>query len=195
MRKFEHLKRMFLLLTVCTGMFANSGCTMVFDWFIEDTLFPIYNHFGMPPVIPVSAYQSQKIEDAYWEEERYTRVPILDPVEGENAPIFCLDPPTPDEVMRSLPDPTVNGYAFLAETTRNNVRIVVEPLVDRLDECKFVPLVGPARLHHCHYKCIVYYDKTLRSQWPIPFTHTDETQEVIYIDHDHLIRCAGPPAN
>ena len=57
------------------------------------------------------------------------------------------------------------------------------------------PLVGPARLHPCHYKCTVYFDKTIRSDWPIPFTHTDQSQEVVYIDHDHLIRCAGPQTN
>jgi hypothetical protein len=32
----------------------------------------------------------------------------------------------------------------------------------------------------------------MRSYWPIPFTHTDQTQEVVYIDKDHLIRCTGP---
>ena len=51
------------------------------------------------PIIPVSPYFSQQIEDAYWEEERYEKVPVLDPVEGEHAPLFCLDPPSDDEVM------------------------------------------------------------------------------------------------
>ncbi len=143
------------------------------------------------PFVPVSAYYSQKIEDAYWEEERYDKVPILDPVEGEHAPLFCMDPPSDDEVMRSLPDSTDGGFPFLAETSRNNVRIVVEPIVDRIDECRFYPLVGPARLHHCHYKCTVYFEKTRRSNWPVPFTTTDNVEEVVYIDHDHLIRCAG----
>ena len=142
--------------------------------------------------IPVSPYYSQQIEDTYWEEERYTRVPILDAVEGENAPLFCLDPPSSDEVIRALPDKAAGGFAFLAETARNNIRIVVEPIVDRVDECRFYPLAGPARLHHCHYKCTVYYDKTIRSYWPVPFTHSDETEDVVYIDHDHLIRCTGP---
>lgn len=152
-----------------------------------------YMHFWETlPLVPVPSYLSQKVEDAYWEEERYDRVPILDPVEGENAPLFCLDPPSPDEVMRSLPDEAAGGFAFLAETQRNNVRIVVEPIVDRIDECRFYPMVGPARLHHCHYKCTVYYDKVIRSDWPIPFEHPDQTQDVVYIDHDHLIRCAGP---
>ena len=59
----------------------------------------------------------------------------------------------------------------------------------------FYPLVGPARHHKCHYKCTVFYDKTQRSGWPVPFEFTDATEEVVYIDHDHLIRCAGGPGN
>ena len=152
------------------------------------------NFWITTPPIPVSAYFSQQIEDTYWEEERYGKVPILDPVEGENAPLFCLDAPSDDEVMRALPTQGKGGFAFLAETQLNNVRIVTEPIVDRMDECRFYPLAGPARLHHCHYKCTVYYDKTIRSEWPVPFTHNDETIDVVYIDHDHLIRCAGPDA-
>ena len=54
------------------------------------------------PFIPVSPYWTQLIEDTYIDEERYSKVPILDPVEGENAPLFCMDPPQPDEVMRAL---------------------------------------------------------------------------------------------
>jgi len=143
------------------------------------------------PLIPVSPYFSQLIEDTYHEEQRYGRVLILDPVEGEHAPIFCIDPPRPDEVIRSLPDKTAGGVPFYAENSRSNVRMVMEPIVDRLEECRFYPMVGPARVHKCHYKCTVYYDKTIRSFWPIPFSHTDHKQEVVYIDHDHLIRCAS----
>ena len=172
--------------TACSGCYVFSGAVV--------TAATWSRFWVVTPPIPVSAYWQQQIEDTYWEEERYTKVPILDPVEGENAPLFCLDPPSSDEVMRSLPDSAAGGFAFLAETFRNTVRIVVEPIVDRVDECRFYPLAGPARLHHCHYKCTVYYDKTIRSTWPIPFTHGDETTEVVYIDHDHLIRCSGPDA-
>jgi hypothetical protein len=144
------------------------------------------------PPLPVSPYWSQEIEDAMWEEERYGKVPILDPVEGENAPLFCMDNPSPDEVIRAVPDDTKGGWPFVAEVYRNNVRIVVEPIVDSIGECRFYPMVGPARHHKCHYKCTVYFEKVTRSDWPVPFMHTDQTQEVVYIDHDHLIRCAGP---
>ena len=46
----------------------------------------------------VDEYTARAINDFLdYFEERYGRVPILDSVEGENAPLFCMDPPTPDE--------------------------------------------------------------------------------------------------
>ncbi|GIX05545.1 MAG: hypothetical protein KatS3mg114_1414 [Planctomycetaceae bacterium] len=184
------LKRVALIFGIGLCTLTNSGCVLFGNLFQVAWLSSMF--YGTTPLIPVSPYYSQLIEDAYIDEERYAKVPVLDPVEGQHAPIFCQDPPSHDEVMRALPDETSGGWAFLAETTRNNVRIVVEPIVDRLDECRFYPMVGPARLHHCHYKCTVYYDKVIRSDWPIPFRHKDETMQVVYIDHDYLIRCAGP---
>lgn len=178
-------------LAVCTV--PNSGCRMAY-WFAKDA-FILSSFYGTTPLIPVTPYMSQMVEDVYHEEERYDGVPILDPVEGENAPLFCIDPPSADEIMRTLPDTTSGGVAFLAETNRNNVRMVSELIVDRLDDCRFIPLVGPARLHHCHYKCTIYFTETKRSYWPVPFTHSDQREEVVYIDHDHFIRCAGPASN
>ncbi|QDT93981.1 hypothetical protein Pan161_56680 [Gimesia algae] len=186
----KQFSRALLLGCACLLTLNTSGCTLV-KGFIEVT-YAGSVFWRTTPLIPVTAYWSQLIEDTYWEEERYNKAMILDPVEGEHAPLFCLDPPSPDEVIRALPDKTGGGVWFLAETTRNNVRMVVEPIVDRIGECRFYPMVGPARQHHCHYKCTVYYDKTIRSDWPVPFSHNDQTKEVVYIDHDHLIRCAGP---
>src|SRR5690606_15733429 len=108
----------------------NSGCTLIGGF--AQLAIEFAQFWGTTPLIPVSPYYSQLIEDTYWEEERYKRVPILDPVEGEHAPIFCLDPPSPDEVMRALPVKGDGGLTFIAETSLNNVRIVVEPIVDRL---------------------------------------------------------------
>lgn len=188
MKKLFKQACLIAVLAVCTV--PNSGCRMAW-WFWKDAWI-LSSFFGTTPLIPVTPYFSQQIEDTYWEEERYDYVPILDPVEGEHAPIFCLDPPSPDEVMRTLPDNTSGGFTFVAETSRNNVRMIVEPIVDRLDECRFFPMVGPARQHHCHYKCTVYFEEVKRSYWPVPFTHVDQREDVVYIDHNHLIRCAGP---
>ncbi len=189
-RLHQYLKRAVLLTAVLMFTVPNSGCKMAY-WFAQDAWIAAL-HFGTTPLIPVTPYYSQQVEDTYWEEERYGKVPILDPIEGEDAPLFCLDSPSPDEIIRALPDSTSGGVPFLAETRRNNIRFVVEPIVDRLDECKFYPMVGPARIHHCHYRCTVFFEETKVSHWPIPFTTTDQVQEVVYIDHDHLIRCAGP---
>ena len=192
------LKRISLVVGLGLMTMANSGCLLtattgvvMMGGLLKDA-FVLGRFFGTTPLIPVSPWYSELIEDAYVREERYDKVPILDPVEGEHAPMFCQDPPSPDEVMRAMPNETSGGNPFIAETQRSNVKFVVEPIVDRMDDCRFYPLVGPARLHHCHYKCTVYYDKVIRSDWPVPFHHKDETVQVVYIDHDHLIRCAGP---
>lgn len=182
--------RLALLIGLALMTTTSSGCKLVGAGF--NTWVGLTKFWVLPPLIPISPYFSQLIEDTYWEEERYGKVPILDPVEGENAPLFCMDTPSPDEVMRAMPDDTAGGMPFLAETSRNNVRIVVEPIVDSIGECRFYPMAGPARLHKCHYKCTVYYEKVLRSDWPIPFSHSDQSIEVVYVDHDHLIRCSGP---
>jgi len=184
------LRRSAMSVLLTSMLVANSGCTLVGNFL--DVAVNLALFWETKPLIPVTPYMSQKVEDRYWEEERYLKVPILDPVEGENAPIFCLDPPSPDEVIRFLPDSSEAGYAFVAETSRDNIRMTIEPIVDRVDDCRYYPMVGPARLHHCHYKCTVFFDETLRSWWPIPFSHTEAVEEVVYIDHDHLIRCAGP---
>lgn len=189
------LKRTVLLAGICLLTTTNSGCSyFVIRGFFWDQAINYSKFWGTTPIIPVSPYWSQLIEDTYEYEERYGRAPILDPVEGENAPLFCMDPPSDDEVMRSLPDEVGGGMPFLAETSRNNIRIVVEPIVDSLGDCRFYPLAGPARLHKCHYKATVYYEKKICSYWPVPFSHVDETTEVVYIDHDHLIRCSDPQA-
>ena len=81
------------------------------------------------------------------------------------------------------------GVPLLHEIQRNNVRMVVEPLADYVDPPRVYPLIGPAQLHHAHYKCIIYYTEVTRVGWPIPYTTVDEdSQEVIYIDHNHFHR-------
>ena len=97
-------------------------------------------------------------------------VPELDPVEGENAPLFCLDPPTRDDVLR---------LTHIADGP--DVEVVIEPIVDTVDPPRWFGNFGnnipAARLHHCHYQCTVSYTAANGPQ-----------TVVIEIDHDHLIR-------
>ena len=145
-------------------------------------------HMHLPIPIPLSPYFQKEAEDKFWMKERYARVPILGPVTSGGAPV-ALDPPSPDEVMRALERarPVEGGWPLLHEVQRNNVQMVVEPIADYVDPPRVYPLIGPAQLHHAHYKCIVYFTEVTRVGWPVPHTTVDEdAQEVIYIDNNHF---------
>jgi len=138
--------------------------------------------------IPISPYFQDRKEDEAWEKERYDRVPILGPITSGGPPV-ALDPPSDDEVMRALEKarPVEGGVPMLYERCRNNVRIVKYKIADYIDPPRVYPLLGPAQQHHAHYKCIIYWEDVRRIGWPVPHTIKDQdTEEVIYIDHNHL---------
>ncbi len=142
--------------------------------------------FGVP--IPISPFFQDKKEDEYWMQERYNRVPVLGPLTS-GGPVQALDPPSDDEIMRSLERAhhVEGGVPLLYEVQRNNVRIVKDKIADYVDPPRFYPLIGPAQQHHAHYKCTIYYTEVRRVGWPLPHTVTDEdAREVIYVDHNHF---------
>lgn len=142
---------------------------------------------------PVSPYFQQGYEDLAFEKERYNKVAILGPVsEGE---CVALDPPSDDQVVRMLEKvrPVSGGSPFLETTYRNIKGIEKHKIADYLDPPRVVPLIGPAQLHHAHYKCIVYFEEVTHVGWPIPYTiRNEDAIEVLYIDLDHFHRVGGP---
>lgn len=166
---------------VSTALLTGTGCTGH-----GPTNFTL-GGWGSAP-IPVSPFFQDELEDRAWTKERYDTVPILGPI-TEGGPAVALDPPSQDEIMRALEEarPVEGGVPFLHEIQRNNVRIVVEPIADYIDPPRVYPLIGPAQLHHAHYKCTIYFQEYTRVGWPIPYTiDNQDAQEVIYIDHNHL---------
>ena len=164
---------------------SSTGC------FVGLTAGPELGPLGVP--IPVSPYFQKRKEDQFWNHERYERAPILGPI-LPGGPTVALDPPSDDEVERAWEkaNPIQGGLPFLHEKQRNNVRIVKEKIADYVDPPRVVPLIGPVQLHHAHYKCTIYYTEITRVGWPIPHTLIDEdSQEVIYIDHNHF-HMVGP---
>jgi len=147
---------------------------------------PFLGVFGVP--IPVTPFLQDQVEDRFIEKERYDRVPIMGPITS-GGPAVALDAPSDDEIIRTLErtHPVEGGIPFFHETQRNNVKIVKTLIADYVDPPRFYPLVGPAQLHHAHYKCTVYFSETVRKGWPVPHSLDDtEAIEVIYIDHNHL---------
>jgi hypothetical protein len=170
-----------LLTLVWASLFTATGCT---HWGPKN--FTLGGWGSVP--IPVSPFFQDELEDQAWMKERYETVPILGPL-TQGGPTVALDPPSQDEIMRALEEarPVEGGIPLLWESQRNNVRMVVEPIADYVDPPRVYPMIGPAQLHHAHYKCTLYFEDVTRVGWPIPYTTTNEdAQEVIYIDHNHL---------
>ena len=169
---------MVMCVTAITLAVASTGCIGITNGF----------NLGAAAIpIPVSPLQQKRLEDQAWIKERYDRVPIMGPL-THGGPIKALDAPSDDEVMRALERvrPVQGGLPFLHEVQRNNVRIVKDKIADYVDPPRFVPLIGPAQLHHAHYKCTIYFEEVTRVGWPYPHTIRDtDSVEVIYIDHNH----------
>lgn len=143
--------------------------------------------------VPVSPYFQQGYQDLAWEKERYGKVAVLPPI--HNCEAVALDPPSDDQVVRMLEKvrPVSGSFPGLETTYRNIKGIEKHLIADYVDPPRVVPLIGPAQLHHCHYKCIVYFEETTHVGWPIPYQIKNEDAiEVLYIDLDHFHRVGGP---
>ena len=166
-----------LLAVVSLG---NTGCM------VGISQGPDLGLFGIP--VPVSPYFQHKREKEFWNHERYERVPILGPITS-GGPAVALDAPSDDEVMQALERarPIEGGLPFLYEQHRNDIKIMKEKIADYIDPPRFIPLIGPAQLHHAHYKCTIYFSEITNVGWPLPHRLIDEEAvEVIYIDHNHF---------
>ena len=173
-----------LLALTTTGL---GGCGLVY---VARNISPLHVT-GWSFAFPIFASQSKALEHDIAAEKR-DRIPILDPIPGEFAPPSCLDPPSEAEVWDKVPR-FQRGAPVFYETQRNNARFLIEKTGDKIDPVKIYPLAGPCQLHHCHYKCTVYYDELYWSDYPIPFNHVDHRVEVVYLDKDYLTRAGGPP--
>jgi len=180
----------------CLHHYVNNSKGFAYTGFITAAVPTAVDAFGAGMVelwpTPVSPALSAEIEDLIDRIER-DGVPILGPIKGEFAPIFCMDPPSEKEIYETV-RPMPHGVPFVYEVQRKNVRFSVEKIADQIDECRVFPLAGPCQLHHCHFKCTIWWDEIKTSGWPIPWQYVDHKQEVVYMDKDHLHRC-GEPGN
>jgi hypothetical protein len=139
---------------------------------------------GIFTPIPVMPWATEVIEKKVCHENDH-RTPIMPPIRDGYPPPICEDPPSDAEVLRTMPRVS-RGVPYVFEEFRDDIRIVYERLVDKIDPPRFYPLVGPAQLHHCHWKCTIYYTQTIESGYPFAYRCKKPRVEVIYIDKDHL---------
>jgi hypothetical protein len=144
---------------------------------------------GVFTPIPIQPWVAERMEEKYcYPNDK--RTTIMPPIrEGFPLPT-CEDPPDESEVLRAMQH-IPRGVPYVYEEFRDKIFITTERIVDRIDPCRFFPLVGPAQLHHCHWKCTIYFEETMESGYPFPFKCVKPRIEVVYIDKDHLHICTG----
>jgi hypothetical protein len=145
---------------------------------------------GLLTPIPVPPWTAERMENKY-AHRNDGRTPIMPPIADGVPPPICEDAPSDAEVLRAMPR-VPRGVPYIYETFRDDIVIVKNRLVDKIDPPRFFPLVGPAQLHHCHWECVIYYNELVQSDYPFPTYIRKARIQVIYIDKDHLHMYVGP---
>ncbi len=138
---------------------------------------------GIITPIPVPPWVTERMEEKYAYKNDY-RTPVLPPIPEGKIPL-CEDAPDDARILRAMPH-VARGVPYFYEEFRDDISIVKERIKDVVDPPRFFPLMGPAQLHHCHWKCTVFYTETIQSDYPFPFKTVKPRVQVLYIDLDHL---------
>ncbi len=145
---------------------------------------------GVFTPVPIQPWVAERMEEKCLAKVDYNS-PVMPPIPAGYRPL-CEDPPDRAAILRAMPR-VARGVPYLYEEFRDDIQFTIEKLVDHIDPPRFYPLIGPAQLHHCHYKCTVYYTETIESSYPFPFQCKKRRVEVVYIDKDHLHLCVQSP--
>jgi beta-lactamase regulating signal transducer with metallopeptidase domain len=122
---------------------------------------------------------------------RHETVPVLGPITAGGPPT-AIDPPSDDQVLRAIKRADeLKGVeaalaAFDTQLSHENIRITKEKIAEFVDPPRFVPNVGPAQLHHTHYKCTVRYTESKSTTFPVPHKTKSDVEHVVYIDQNHF---------
>ena len=144
---------------------------------------------GIFTPIPVPPWVTERMEEKYCYQNDF-RTPILPQILKGAPPPVCEDPPDEARVLRAMPK-VARGVPYFYEEHRDNTQVVTELIVEKIDPPRFFPLIGLAQLHHCHWKCTIYYNETIESGYPFPYQCVRPRVQVVYIDLDHLHLCSG----
>jgi hypothetical protein len=146
---------------------------------------------GIFTPIPVPPWVTERMEEKYcWKND--FRTPVMPPI-PEGKTVICEDPPDDARILRAMPQ-VCRGVPYFYEEFRDDITITKERIKDVVDPPRFFPLIGMAQLHHCHWKCSIFYTETIESGYPFPFKCVRPRVQVVYIDldHPHSYPCATP---
>lgn len=174
----KKLRALLLLMMATMALVGGGGCYPLGVGTVAPFSMGLFTPIPMPPWV------TERMEEKYCHKNDF-RTPIMPPILEGTDPPLCEDPPDDARVLRAMPR-VARGVWYFYEEFRDDIQIVKELIVDKVDPPRFYPLVGPAQLHHCHWKCTVYYNETIESSYPFPFRCVRPRVQVVYIDLDHL---------
>ena len=99
---------------------------------------------GLLTPIPVQPWVAERM-DQKLAHKNDGRVPIMPPLRAGYPDPICEDAPSDQEVLRAMPR-VPRGVPYIYETFRDDIVIVKNRLVDKIDPPRFFPLVGQAQL-------------------------------------------------
>src|SRR5205085_1081173 len=137
-------------------------------------------------LVPTQPWVATRMDEKYNNQNDH-RTPILPPVRDGFPPPLCEDPPSDREVLRTMPR-VVRGVPYVVEEFRDDVQIIKNRMVDKIDPPRFFPLIGMAQLHHCHWECVIYYTETVQSSYPFPTYVRKRRGEGFRLHHDLVPR-------
>ena len=140
---------------------------------------------GFLTPIPIQPWVAERMDDKFMHKNDH-RTPIMPPIRDGFPPPMCEDPPTEREVLRTMTR-VKRGVPYVYEEFRDDIRIVSERIVDKIDPPRFFPLVGSAQLHHCHWKMHDLLHRDDPERLPVP----GQVQEAARRGDLHR---QGPPA-
>jgi hypothetical protein len=140
--------------------------------------------------VAVTPWISNQLEEQLAQKNDW-RTTIIGPIVPGAPPPLCEDAPDEARILRAMPE-LPRGVPCFYEVSHDKFQIVQELLVDEIDPPRFFPLIGLAQLHHCHWKCTIYYDEAIESKYPFPFAIKRPRVQVVYMDLDHLHAVPGP---
>jgi hypothetical protein len=80
---------------------------------------------------PVPPWVTERMEEKYTHRNDH-RTPIMPPIKEGAAPPLCEDAPDDAQVIRAMPH-MARGFPYVYEEHRDDVQIVTERLVDKID--------------------------------------------------------------
>ena len=146
-----------------------------------------YVGLSAAPVAPPPAPAGPTLDDLKAENERLRRevADLRGKLAAAEARLPGGEAPTDQEVLRAMPR-VPRGIPYAYETFRDDIVIVKQKVLDRLDPPKSFPNVGLARLRVQCWECSVYFTETVEAVWPFPARVTTSRVQVVYIDKDAL---------